>query len=616
MTGSASRATACGSHVSSTFSHAATSAAPSSASSGGSFSTHGILHVPWCDDGSHGPGGQVAVGGAPRQDARAGRRGGEGRPCRDQRPAGQAQQGGAGGRRDRGHDRTGSARRDREGDRRAPRPGQGGGAPVRGDPGEHRGSRAPGGRAAPGCHTCAAARGTPDEARPPPARRASRAPGLTDDCWRYIVQYRQYNERKDRHDRHGISTSVARSRRVGEAVRSDEPPPPPRQPRLRAGWLRSGLRPRLRPALRPPRPPRSAWRRPRRRPAAPRRGAAQRLRAHAGDRGAQRGRLAPEPRLDLPRARPARGRGPCRGDEGPRPRVRPHRHGPRARRVASRGARRALEGRQRRLPEGSRRAARSDDAARRRGDAGRLGGHRGAAQARRGAPHRGAPRAVPHPRIGRVRRGVATDRSLAARMTKKRRALVLLDRLVHLVGLPLPVAAFQARAVALAARSGDAFALQAASQPSDVRALLRLAEGRRNVVELGTATGWTTASLALADPQRTVTSYDPVVQPGRARYAELVRPQARARMTFVDETGEAGAARWSGPPVDLLFIDSTHTREDTLAEFRAWRPHLAEGARVVFHDFGNPAFPGVAEAVEELALAGEVAGGSYVADPG
>jgi predicted O-methyltransferase YrrM len=200
-------------------------------------------------------------------------------------------------------------------------------------------------------------------------------------------------------------------------------------------------------------------------------------------------------------------------------------------------------------------------------------------------------------------------------MTKKRRALVLLDRLVHLVGLPLPVAAFQARAVALAARSGDAFALQAASQPSDVRGLLRLAAGRRSIVEIGTATGWTTASLVLADRARTVTSYDPVVQPNRARYAELVRPEARARMTFVNETGEAGAARWNGPPVDLLFIDSTHTREDTLAEFRAWRPHLAPGASVVFHDFGNPAFPGVAEAVEELGLPGEVAGGSYVAQP-
>jgi predicted O-methyltransferase YrrM len=200
-------------------------------------------------------------------------------------------------------------------------------------------------------------------------------------------------------------------------------------------------------------------------------------------------------------------------------------------------------------------------------------------------------------------------------MTFKRRALVVLDRLRHLAGLPPSVAWFQARAVVSAARSRDTFALQAASRPADVRALLQLARDRRTVVELGTATGWTTASLALADSARTVTSYDPVVTPGRDRYAALVPREARARMTFVQDTGEAGATRWDGPPVDLLFIDSTHTREDTLAEFRAWGPHLGPGAVVVFHDFGNPAFPGVAEAVGELDLPGEVVGGSYVARP-
>ena len=200
-------------------------------------------------------------------------------------------------------------------------------------------------------------------------------------------------------------------------------------------------------------------------------------------------------------------------------------------------------------------------------------------------------------------------------MTFKRRALVVLDRLRHLAGLPPSVAWFQARAVVSAARSGDTFALQAASQPADVRALLRLAGGRHTVVEIGTATGWTTASLALASPARTVTSYDPVVTPGRDRYEALVPRQARARMTFVQDTGEAGATRWDGPPVDLLFIDSTHTRDDTLAEFRAWRAHLGPGAIVVFHDFGNPAFPGVAEAIRELDLPGDVVGGSYVARP-
>ena len=201
-------------------------------------------------------------------------------------------------------------------------------------------------------------------------------------------------------------------------------------------------------------------------------------------------------------------------------------------------------------------------------------------------------------------------------MTAMRRILVVLDRLLHLRGLPPAVAFFQARAVVRAARSGDAFALQAASQPADVRGLLRLAAGRRTVVELGTATGWTTASLVLADPARAVTSYDPVVQPGRAQYAALVPSQAAARMTFVQDTGEAGAARWDGAQVDLLFIDSTHTRADTIAEFRAWRANHAPTAIIVFHDYDNPAFPGVAEAVEELDLPGRVVGGSYVGEVG
>jgi ribosome-associated heat shock protein Hsp15 len=52
MTGSASRATACASHDSSTFNQVATSEAPSSASSGGgSVSTPGIVHGA-CDDGA------------------------------------------------------------------------------------------------------------------------------------------------------------------------------------------------------------------------------------------------------------------------------------------------------------------------------------------------------------------------------------------------------------------------------------------------------------------------------------------------------------------------------------------------------------------------------------
>ena len=57
--------------------------------------------------------------------------------------------------------------------------------------------------------------------------------------------------------------------------------------------------------------------------------------------------------------------------------------------------------------------------------------------------------------------------------------------------------------------------------------------------------------------------------------------------------------------VDLLFIDSSHEREPTLAEVAAWRPALAAGALIAFDDYGHPDYPGVAEAVADLGADGE-----------
>ena len=193
-----------------------------------------------------------------------------------------------------------------------------------------------------------------------------------------------------------------------------------------------------------------------------------------------------------------------------------------------------------------------------------------------------------------------------------RAARVLASRIWGLRRLPPRVALFQLRALVLASRLGDAFALQAASRPSDVHELLALADGRRSLVELGTATGWTTASLALADGARRVTSFDPVDVPNRGRYLALAGEGAADRLALVRARGVDGGATWSGERVDFLFIDSTHERDDTIAEFSAWHPHLAPGALVVFHDYGNPAFPGVAEAVSALGLSGDVRGGAFV----
>jgi predicted O-methyltransferase YrrM len=180
--------------------------------------------------------------------------------------------------------------------------------------------------------------------------------------------------------------------------------------------------------------------------------------------------------------------------------------------------------------------------------------------------------------------------------------------------LPRKVAVFQARAHALALKLDDAFALDAAARPDQLAELLRCAEGRRSVVELGTATAWTAASFVLADTERQVVTVDPVAQPHRAAYLDLLDDEDRARIELVQATG-ADAATHGDAPVDLLFVDSTHERDDTVAEFKAWAPRLAPGAVVVFHDWDNPAFPGVAQAVEQLALNGRSGHGMFVATP-
>ena len=166
--------------------------------------------------------------------------------------------------------------------------------------------------------------------------------------------------------------------------------------------------------------------------------------------------------------------------------------------------------------------------------------------------------------------------------------------------LPARAALFQARAMLRAARLGDDWALQSSTRPADVAALIALAQGRHRAVELGTATGWTSGALLLADPQRRLTSFDPVVREHRDAYLALLPRHARERLELVLAPGHQAR----GEQIELLFVDSSHDRDATIAEFHAWQPRLAPGALVVLHDFGNPAYPGVAEAVAELGLRG------------
>ncbi|MHB8690413.1 MAG: class I SAM-dependent methyltransferase [Solirubrobacteraceae bacterium] len=191
-----------------------------------------------------------------------------------------------------------------------------------------------------------------------------------------------------------------------------------------------------------------------------------------------------------------------------------------------------------------------------------------------------------------------------------RQALNDASYVLELRALPPRVGLFQLRARARARRSGDVFSLASATRPADLSRLLALAAGRRYVVELGTGTGWTTIALALDDPAREIVSFDPVDRPERARYTALVRRQVEARIEFVDAPGVTGPR--SARQVDLLYIDSSHAREDTVTEVTAWTPVLAADALIVFDDYDNEQYPGVREAVEQLGLSGSHEGALFV----
>jgi predicted O-methyltransferase YrrM len=181
--------------------------------------------------------------------------------------------------------------------------------------------------------------------------------------------------------------------------------------------------------------------------------------------------------------------------------------------------------------------------------------------------------------------------------------------------LPLPVARFLWRARRVARRTDDQFSLVSPTRPEDLARLLGLADGRREVVELGTGTAWTTIALALADPARRLVSYDPCERSQRERYLALVSPRIRERIRLVVGPGADGPHEREGA-VDLLYIDSGHGRDETIAEWRTWRPSLRAGSLVVFDDYSHPQFPGVREAVAELGLSGRAVGGLFVHEVG
>ncbi|HEY5317456.1 MAG TPA: class I SAM-dependent methyltransferase, partial [Solirubrobacteraceae bacterium] len=115
--------------------------------------------------------------------------------------------------------------------------------------------------------------------------------------------------------------------------------------------------------------------------------------------------------------------------------------------------------------------------------------------------------------------------------------------------------------------------------------------------------------MALANPRARVASYDIAPIPYREPYIRMLDRATRERIEFVTHDGNDPL---EGAGVDLVFIDASHEREDTIRTFHAWEPLLVSGGVVAFHDYHDPRWPGVTEAVAELGLNGRTHGHLFV----
>ena len=183
-------------------------------------------------------------------------------------------------------------------------------------------------------------------------------------------------------------------------------------------------------------------------------------------------------------------------------------------------------------------------------------------------------------------------------------------QLRFLLSLPGPVRAFWVRALVAALRRGDGWSVAVACRPAELHRILEAFRGCASVGELGTAAAWTTSALALAEPGRRVLSWDVEVHPQRERTLALLPPEVRARIELHERPGGRGPE--PAPALQALFLDSSHEREETAASFRLFSGAMAPGGIVAFHDFADPDYPGVMEAIDELGITGRAAGHLFV----
>ena len=104
------------------------------------------------------------------------------------------------------------------------------------------------------------------------------------------------------------------------------------------------------------------------------------------------------------------------------------------------------------------------------------------------------------------------------------------------------------------------------------------------IVEIGTAQGGSAYLFATSTKARNVSIYTYDISPSREAFKNL----KGLNVHIVAKSSTTGAKEWPkkcGQPIDLLFIDGSHTLENVYLDFVSWIPYVRAGGKILFHDF-------------------------------
>lgn len=134
---------------------------------------------------------------------------------------------------------------------------------------------------------------------------------------------------------------------------------------------------------------------------------------------------------------------------------------------------------------------------------------------------------------------------------------------------------------------------------AEAELLRELARAARCVVELGVYEGSSAVIFCeVLSPQAELHLIDPfsdeagwALRPGARATASATRLAVRRRTRrggpqihwHIARSQDAGRA-WTGPPVDLVFIDGDHSPEGCREDWEVWHPLVRAGGLVAFHD--------------------------------